>query len=899
MQSPSSILIRFLALALLVQTAPGFCNDPADGPTVTRVYAVGHNTLAVEIVEGKLIRGGQVPYVADPTDELVPDGSDKLVWKDGTAQMVPSGIKLYRNIDGKRTEIGFYIEHANMLTLHTVRKGAALGLTGILSAANYKLSSNEDDNFGSSGIAPVSVSRKSKPIDEGRYGKGGQVIRHRLYLESPHAFVAGKSYEIDVSFLNTQEESVSYTHGAPDNWTETIHVNQVGYDPDDVFKRALLSLWKGTGGAQDYDDWIGQSFDLVNVFTGKTVYSGTIEKLMDDEEKETQFSNEVNNAQTSVYGLDFSQFNEPGLYRVAVDGLGCSFHFPIMDSAWLRAFRVSMMGFLHHRSGIELGAPFTSYERPNCFHPDIGTKLLQTDVMTVAGESDAIKESLSRLWETAAEVPEAWGGYMDAGDWDRRSMHLSASYKHLELVELFPDYYANVRLSLPPAEANNAIPDLLDEVLWNVEFYQRLQTQDGGVRGGVESTAHPRNGEASWQESLLVGVFSSDAVSSYRFAACAAKAGRLLEPYDSVKAAGLKADAIRAWEWAEENIQATLNAAPPNRLNRVTNDLETNRALAAVELFRNTGDTAFQTAFAEQTASEANESLRGEKYRDAYFAYASLPQGIGKSELKQAAEQAVIAQAELALSFQAANPYGIASDNKNLPMIGYLGYYSTPGMVYQSLPRAHALTGDERYLAATVAACNFPNGANPDNLCYTSGIGEYYPTSPLHVDQAVTAQEVPAGITVYGPSDPAAELSYTEWVHVWRLANSMEPNSRTWPAAEWYVNLPDWPAMTEYTIHQSLGPTSYYWGYLAGVAGYTEPVAPITGSIEVLPDGQGGVSVSYLQADTGLHVFRKSADLVNWQADDRAFDKAGDRHEAEAVSDVDVPQFFQVLKAQQ
>ncbi len=42
----------------------------------------------------------------------------------------------------------------------------------------------------------------------------------------------------------------------------------------------------------------------------------------------------------------------------------------------------------------------------------------------------------------------------------------------------------------------------------------------------------------------------------------------------------------------------------------------------------------------------------------------------------------------------------------------------------------------------------------------------------------------------------------------------MIPGSRTWPTAEAYADLGNWPAMTKYTVHQTCGPTSFYWGYL-------------------------------------------------------------------------------------
>jgi endoglucanase len=35
-------------------------------------------------------------------------------------------------------------------------------------------------------------------------------------------------------------------------------------------------------------------------------------------------------------------------------------------------------------------------------------------------------------------VPNAWGGYFDAGDWNRRIQHLDATNLLFELAEMFP-----------------------------------------------------------------------------------------------------------------------------------------------------------------------------------------------------------------------------------------------------------------------------------------------------------------------------------------------------------------------------------------------------------------------------------------------------------------------------
>jgi endoglucanase len=199
----------------------------------------------------------------------------------------------------------------------------------------------------------------------------------------------------------------------------------------------------------------------------------------------------------------------------------------------------------------------------------------------------------------------------------------------------------------------------------------------------------------------------------------------------------------------------------------------------------------------------------------AIFAYARLPGDRGVSVLKAQARRAILETADVAIAFAEGNAFGLTTEIPQLPEIGPVGYFTVPGMISRSVPRAHYLSGDPKYLAAVVRSCNFSAGANPDNLTFTTGVGHRWPRNPLHIDSRMSGQEAPEGLTVYGASDPARNDASSAWVHAWVLRGVMTPESRTWPATEAYVDLYLWPMMNEFTIHQTLGPTSYAWGYLA------------------------------------------------------------------------------------
>ncbi|MCC5843990.1 MAG: glycoside hydrolase family 9 protein [Verrucomicrobia bacterium] len=782
-----------------------------ESPRIERVWTVHDRMVAVEIREFELTKMGQHPLDPDDTREVRPGARapEVLAWVDGVPAMEPKFLEILEQTSEGRKAVGIPLPKIGKVWYADRISGEAIDQDLLQEPKAWRILFESG-----AWVNPVAVHRKSRPVDGHRVGDP-QAVLHTVYLELEEPLPEDESVEVFPRAVNTRQAQVPLSPGFRSNLNEAIQVSQIGYRPDDPFKSATLSLWLGTGGALSFDTWDGKPFYLLPDGGGEPVEAGVVRKARDVTEVETAFRNARNHSHTHIYHLDFSDFDQTGVWRVYVPGLGVSFPFPIQEDAWTQAFRTSMMGFLHHRSGIALGPPLTEYVRPIGFHPDAGTRLLQTDVTRLDGESAAIFESLNRLRDTPPEVPEAWGGYMDAGDWDRRSMHLTATYLKLELLEMFPEAFEAIPLAVP--ESGNGLPDLLNEALWNIDFYGRLQMEHGGVRGGVESTEHPRNGEASWQESLLVGVFMPDPNSSYQFAASAARASLILRRYDTGRAEALGEAAKRAWTWARANEDILLN--PGEGISRRRPDVEEFhwvRRAAALELYRLTGDRGYHDTFEWRNLIVNGNENEHRVQRHVLFRYATLEEGLGDAALRQAAHDAVLRLGEIALTFQAGNSYHLATDAPNLPLMGYVGYFSVPGMITPILPRAHFLSGEERFLAATVAAANFSAGVNPNNMTYTTGVGLRWPNNPLHIDSRYTAQPAPAGITVYGQSDPQENYGFNEWVHTWQLADSTVPPSREWPTAEGYFDIFLWPAQSEYTIHQTLGPTAYHWGYLAG-----------------------------------------------------------------------------------
>jgi endoglucanase len=135
----------------------------------------------------------------------------------------------------------------------------------------------------------------------------------------------------------------------------------------------------------------------------------------------------------------------------------------------------------------------------------------------------------------------------------------------------------------------------------------------------------------------------------------------------------------------------------------------------------------------------------------------------------------------------------------------------------KSLARAHYLTGDEKYHSALLRAAMVGAGANPLNMCYTTGVGERFPQNVMHVDARISHQPPPPGITVGGPAETSIGLSGTGWVGKWQrpIEDHVTPSVEKWPTTEAFWDIYRSAPLCEFTVHNTMIYNIYTWGYLA------------------------------------------------------------------------------------
>ncbi|BCH35600.1 hypothetical protein MesoLjLc_75300 [Mesorhizobium sp. L-8-10] len=562
----------------------------------------------------------------------------------------------------------------------------------------------------------------------------------------------------------------------------------------------------------------------------------------------------ANRAGTYVFELDYSDWKpaRDGIYRLQIAGLGVSDPFLISEDVWLKSARMSIGGLYNHRSGIALDGRF-GYERPAAFRPDAGMEIRES-LLPLAWSSEfsggfvPFEDGAKPAWLTERRAPaNYWGGYMDAGDWDRRIQHVEVSALLLEVFESLPPEKRSIDLGVPKSSAvlgdeayrdTDGLPDLVHEAIWVLDFFRRLQTSDGAIRGGIESAGHPLKGEPSYLEHQQVFAYAPDHLSSYKYAAAAAKLARVLQGLGNERLAALFSDsALAAWRAGERGFAdpdafyaeavaagsaagAFAGGAWEERKAAMQAVATEYRAAAAAALFRLTGEAAYGTLFEERWRK--GWDLYAHK-GDAAWDYMNSP---GANEAMAAEiRQAFLRDAAIVVSAQDRFTY---PGMKHPAAPAGWGQGGAPDYnQMQLLMRAHRLSGDVAILRVMERAHHAMLGANQLGLSLISGAGLRPIGNPLHEDSLAMGIDAPDGITIYGWApqaktahgwifgpwwSPLPEVGTAEHAEQRRIA----PPRFSLPYFEYLVEHPALVMQQEYTVQQSIGTMAALALYVGG-----------------------------------------------------------------------------------
>lgn len=605
-----------------------------------------------------------------------------------------------------------------------------------------------------------------------------------------------------------------------------IKVNQVGYIPSAKRKYAYVGGWLGIGGAWQ-PPAEATSFKVINASNDETVLIGNL--VESHAEGHTPEG-------TPWYGenpliADISALSTPGEYFLSIPGIGRSAIFKISNDGIRHAFATCMHGLFIQRCGCtDKRKPFTHWEDNAChtkvmrgtFPPDLDDyggapkKRQRHGFMDASGHAINTKHfDVIALNATGnEEVLHVHGGWHDAADYDRRPMHLRIVNNLAGLYILKPDNFHDGDLNLP--ENHNGIPDILDEAAWGIEHLRLSQQPDGGVGTWIESTGHPVEGMGMPSvDTSAYYISRATRASTLSYCASAALLSRL---HPKLKERFLDS-ALKAWRfvhshqpaehvpmtscingketqlfWTEnkelpchELLKAAINLSVATKDNHYLNDILTTEFAAA---FNKTCDFSWGALKLVELESSMNPRLA--PYRDRM-------------------RNIIIRGAEKQLR--------ILNENRAYFTTWHAPWKnpSTGGMAWgNSLPFnsadwiivAHAITKERKYIDAAQLLFDFHCGCNPSGMTLTTGLGDVYPISILHLhSSADNIAEVAPGITPYCLSSRLPKAD-NELVHT-------DAEQKLWPIWRRHPNLESLSiATSEFTVYETIGPSAIITGYL-------------------------------------------------------------------------------------
>jgi len=495
--------------------------------------------------------------------------------------------------------------------------------------------------------------------------------------------------------------------------TDRIKVNQLGY----YTSAPKISVVTGSTDAQTF--YVTSTNIRDTLFTGKL-----------SEEKQSA------NSTTKTKIADFSSLQKKGSFFVLIPGVGHSYVFDIGSNANRAAAVAALKGYYYQRVSVPLEEKYAGKWHRSAGHPDTAVYI---------HPSAASRE---RPAGTKISTP---GGWYDAGDYNKYVVNSGISMgTMLSAYEDFSKYFDTLNTNIP--ESNDAVPDILNELIYNLRWMLTMQDpNDGGVYNKCTN--------AAFDGMVMPGITTAPryvvqkgVAATLDLAAVAAQASRILYKYQKqlpgLSDSCLKAS-VKAWRWAEKNpaIEYDQNAINKKYEPKITTGAYGDKsfsdewAWAAAELFTTTKNKSYYDVFIKQKKdslslpSWENVEMPADytllRFKDKLPAFTQKDVQIIKQQLIQMADKYISnvpANAFQTIMGQSPKDFhwGSNSDAANQGIV---------------LINAYFLTKDKKYIDNALTNLDYLLGRNATGYSFLSGVGSKSIMHPHH------RQSVSDGVT--------------------------------------------------------------------------------------------------------------------------------------------------------
>jgi endoglucanase len=432
---------------------------------------------------------------------------------------------------------------------------------------------------------------------------------------------------------------------------------------------------------------------------------------------------------------DFSTVKTSGSCSLFCGGKPVTGRFSISASPLQSLGKAALKAFYYQRASTPLTAAYAGNWARSAGHPDDNVQ-----VHSSAGSG-------------IISAPKGW---YDAGDYGKYIVNSGISvYTLLALYEHFPSYMNKLGLTIP--ESNNTIPDVLDEVRWNLEWMLSMQTADGGVY----SKLTPLKFDAVIMPSesdLPRYVFMKTTPAALDFAAVMAMSSRIYKPFDASFSVKCLDAAKKAYAWATANPNVKYVQPSDCQTGEYKDDFFTDEFFwASTECALATGTPADYTYHSTHPLPSGNvPSWSDVGTLGLYTILTNLhafPSGLVDS-----CKARIVKTADMLLERQKTG-YGISMNTTDF----YWG--SNHVSVSQGIMMLYTyyITKKSSYLEGAYHQMEYILGRNPLGTSFITGFSEQSPLHPHHRISEGDGISAPVpGFLVGGPQTGGEDTAYCE-----------------------------------------------------------------------------------------------------------------------------------------
>jgi endoglucanase len=464
----------------------------------------------------------------------------------------------------------------------------------------------------------------------------------------------------------------------------------------------------------------------------------------------------------SVHIADFSAVTTSGTNYVLQVGTETSYPFNISTAIYNKLKYDALAYFYHNRSGIAITLPYAG--RSDLTRPagHIGVAPNKGDTSVPCAPGTGCSYSL-----------DVRGGWYDAGDHGKYVVNGGISlwtmlnqYERIRYLGTSLADFGDGKLSIP--ENANAVPDILDEARWQMEFMLRMQVPDTQPKAGM---AHHKMHDEAWtglptrpdQDSQQRYLRPPSTAATLNLAATAAQCSRIWRTIDSAFATKCLTAAEKAWSAARANPSVIAPDSDGNGGGAYGDGQVSDEFYwAAAELYITTGKDLYKTFltgsphYRQVPSSFSNGEPAmtwGTTQAMGTISLAIVPNNLGATEIN-AMRNAITAAADVFVNVVNTQGYGTSLAP---PASGY-PWGSNSFVLNNALVMALAydLTDRATYLSGVVQSMDYILGRNAMEKSYVSGYGENPLQNPHHRFWAyqlnASYPKPPAGAVSGGPN---------------------------------------------------------------------------------------------------------------------------------------------------